>query len=142
MTIRVRKAGKGHTGSVQDLYSALFPGDGPFDLWNTSDVLWFVALDEKEVVAFAGMRLLPKQKTAELVISGVAASHRGKGLQRRLIAARERAAKKAGLLRTVTYTVPHNAPSATNLAKHGYSTYRPKVAWCGWRSVVYWEKQL
>lgn len=142
MTLSVRKARVEHTGAVQELYEALFPGDGPFSKWATPDVNWYVALDDKKVVGFAGVRFNRRSKTAELVISGVATTHRGRGIQRRLISARERAARKVGMTRAVSYTIPQNAPSATNLAKRGYSTYRPRTAWCGYRSVVYWEKRL
>ncbi|WP_296320734.1 GNAT family N-acetyltransferase [Reyranella sp.] len=138
----VRKARVEHTGAVQELYETLFPADGPFKAWATPDVIWFVALDDKKVVGFAGVRFIRRSKTAELVISGVATTHQGRGIQRRLISARERAARKVGMTRAVSYTIPQNAPSATNLAKRGYSTYRPKTAWSGRRSVVYWEKRL
>jgi hypothetical protein len=45
------------------------------------------------------------------------------------------------MTRSITYTLPYNGYSATNLAKARYSTFRPQRAWAT-RSVVYWEKRL
>lgn len=116
------------------------PADDPVEF--PADTVWFVALDAQgAVVGYAGVRFHSRKKVAEHLLAGVHHSQRGKGLQRSLLAARERAARRAGMIRAVTYTRPENAPSAKNLAKARYSTYRPAKAWGG-RSMVYWEKRL
>lgn len=137
--MHVTRAKAEHTDALHKLHAALLPHDPPLVI--PPDSHWFVVLDGDEVVAFAGVRHHGQRKTAELLLSLVRPSHRGKGLQRRLIAARERAARRAGMTRAITYTMPYNAPSATNLAKARYSTYRPERAWAS-RGVVYWEKRL
>lgn len=135
----VQRAKAEHTGAIRKLHTTILPNDHPIEF--PADSLWFVVIDGGEVVAYAGLRYHPRVRTAELLLSGVRASHRGKGLQRRLIAARERAARRAGMTRAITYTVPWNGPSATNLAKARYHTFKPQRAWAT-RQVVYWEKTL
>lgn len=136
----VRRAKQEHTDAIRKLYETSFPADGPFKRWQRDAMFW-VVLDGAQVVGFAGMRYWKDKKVAELILSAVRPSHQGRGLQRRLIAVRERAARKAGMTRAVSYTVTANAPSAANLAKSGYTTYRPPEFYAG-KKIVYWEKRL
>jgi GNAT superfamily N-acetyltransferase len=137
--VHVQLARADHVDVMRKLHAQLLPTDPPLVFPRGS--VWFVALDGDDVVGFAGVKFHRKIKTAELLLTLVRPSHRGKGLQRRLIAARERAARRAGMTRAVTYTMIFNVPSATNLAKARYATYRPVRPWAT-RQVVYWEKRL
>lgn len=137
--VTIRQARADDTDDIRLMDRKLFPGDEPVDFPRRS--IWFIALEGGEPVAFAGVQLLAQTKSAFMLRAGVLPSHRGRGLQRALIAARERAARRAGMRRAVTYTVVANAASMTNLTKARYATYYPKTAYAG-RAVVYWQKKL
>jgi GNAT superfamily N-acetyltransferase len=58
-------------------------------------VTWWVVCDGRNVVGYAGASLMDRGKTLQLVRVGLAPEARGKGLQRRLIAARQRWGRRA-----------------------------------------------
>jgi GNAT superfamily N-acetyltransferase len=72
---------------------------------------------------------------------GVDRAHRGHGLQKRLIRARELAARRAGIKQLVTYCVPWNEASANNLIACGYRLYRPASRWGG-AGCIYFQKRI
>ena len=67
--------------------------------------------------------------------------HRGFGLQRRLIHARVRFAKKLGLEACISYTLPHVTASSNNLYRCGFKLYRPENLWVG-EEANYWIREL
>lgn len=77
---------------------------------------------------------------AYLKRSGILPDHRGHGLQRRLIAIRERWARKEGFHTVVTDTCD-NTPSANNLIRSGYFLFEPKPLW-GLKGGLYFKKPL
>lgn len=97
---------------------------------------WLVTLDGKPV-GFAG--LLEQDDDGYLCRAGVLAAHRGNGLQRRLLSARERYARKLDLCRLVTDTVhPH---VERNLAACGFRRFKPAEPF-GTPESSYWHKKL
>lgn len=102
---------------------------------------WWLAWKDGEPVAFAGMTEYQPTQSCVLYLSGVLPEHRGNGLQRRLIRAREAKAKRLGYQRIVTYTWVANLPSQRNLEACGYEVYRPDREW-GAVGSVYYEKRL
>lgn len=107
----------------------------------TSEGHWWVAYDGDQPVAFAG--LAPSKSTpgaGYLCRAGVLPSHRGQGLQRRLLEARERKARALSMpaLVTDTFDNPH---SSNNLIKAGFRMYEPQAPY-GRLGTCYWRKPL
>jgi GNAT superfamily N-acetyltransferase len=125
---------------VLSLDEQCFPSDHRPTLENA---LWWVVWNGKEPAGYAGLRLcqLPQNEgVGFLSRAGVVASHRGKGLQKRLIRAREAAARSLGLTDIVTYVAAWNSPSINSLVACGYRFYNP-AKWGGTGS-VYLQKHL
>lgn len=104
------------------------------------NVFW-LACDGKTPAAFASLRPGRTKGTAFLSRAGVLPVYRGLGLQRKLIRARVRWAKKHGYRRVVTYVLPDSSHSLANLLACGFDVYRPKIAWAS-GTVIYLKKRL
>lgn len=102
---------------------------------------WWAVFQGKEVVAFAGLDPTREFDRGFLCRVGVLKSHRGLGLQRRLIKIRERFAKKIGMSRLVSYCSYENLISCNNLIKSGYTRYKPSYEY-GTENAIYFEKYL
>lgn len=114
------------------------PGDEPL---GTEAGWWWVAFEGDIPVAFAGLTLsLQDPENGYLCRAGVLPSHRGRGLQQRLLKARERKAKALGLkaLTTDTYDNPH---SSNNLISSGFRMFSPAVVY-GLPGACYWRKPI
>lgn len=99
---------------------------------------WFVYFN-REPIAFASLR--PSVRwgdTGYLYRCGVLPTHRGNGLQRRLLRVRERAAKQNGLRCLVTDTF-NNPVSANNLIRAGYTMFEPTTKWAFEHSQYWWK---
>ncbi len=103
---------------------------------------WWLVFDPAgKVVGFA--ILAPSTRYADcayLARAGVDPAHRGHGLQRRLIRARLRHAKKQGKRWVFTDTY-QNPKSANNLISCGFEAFTPKKVW-GYVLGNYWRKSL
>ena len=127
--------------AVLALDEICFPSDHPPVLENS---LWWVVWRGKEPVGYAGVRVCehgPNVGLGFLSRAGVVAKHRGRGLQKRLIRAREAEARALGLKEIVTYVAHWNCPSINSLAACGYRHYRPETKWGG-KEAVYLRKRL
>ena len=128
---------------ITDLDADLFPDDDPILLEHIEDSWWWFALDGATPVAYAafsdGKHHGYQAQRAFMSRVGVAPTHRGHGLQRRLLSVRERAAAKAGFTRAVSYTSYSNVVSSNNLARSGYRLWVPKGA-SG--KYLHWYKEL
>jgi GNAT superfamily N-acetyltransferase len=127
--------------AVLPLDAECFPSDHRPVLENS---LWWVVWRGKEPVGYAGLRVCEGAQNSGLGFlsrAGVVAKHRGKGLQKRLIRARETEARALGLKELVTYVAHWNCPSINSLAACGYRHYRPATKWGG-SSSVYLRKSL
>jgi GNAT superfamily N-acetyltransferase len=78
--------------------------------------------------------------TVYLGRSGVMPSHRGHGLQKRMISIRERWARRKGYVWCITDTAD-NPASANSLISRGYRMFEPSKPW-GLNCSVYWRKKL
>lgn len=114
------------------------PGDIPME---TDEGWWWVAYDNGVPVAFAGLTESKQFPNAGyLCRAGVLPTHRGRGLQRRLIAARERKARKLGMVALVSDTYD-NPASSNNLIACGFRMHEPLVRY-GAEGTNYWRKPL
>lgn len=102
---------------------------------------WWIAYDGDLPVGFAAMS--PSHRwddTGYLSRSGVVPSHRGNGLQKRLLQVRERKARELGWKWLITDT-RCNPPSSNSLIARGFRLYEPSRPW-GHTDALYWRKAL
>jgi RimJ/RimL family protein N-acetyltransferase len=120
--------------AVLALDEICFPGDYRI---TTEGALWWVVWCGEQPVGYAGLRPCMADVNRGIGFfnrAGVVAEHRGNGLQKRLIRAREAGARALGLREVVTYVASWNCASINSLIACGYKTYSPAVKWAG-RSV-------
>lgn len=133
---------------IRALDSALFPGC-PESEENAQACVWWGLEDLSDedgpdLVGFCAARILrptePGAGAAYLARYGVAGSHVGKGLGKRLLRAASRWAKREGCREIQTYTID-NPESANALIAVGYRQFC-----CPWviagPGVSYWRKRL
>lgn len=101
---------------------------------------WWLAYEVDTIhshipVAFAGVT-----SKGYLSRSGVLPKARGNGLQLRLIRARANWARSIGLERVYSDTTD-NPHSAANLAKAGFTQFKPEKPWA-FKHSLYWEKHF
>lgn len=127
-----------HAATLRYLQLACLPHDEPMP---TGEGWWWVAYDGALPVAFAGLAVSASVPGGGyLCRAGVLPSHRGRGLQTKLLAARERKARSVGLqvLVTDTFDNPH---SSNNLVRAGFRMFDPPVRY-GAVGTNYWRKPL
>jgi GNAT superfamily N-acetyltransferase len=121
------------------LQQKCLPGDTPSD---TTTGWWWIVYDALNLpCAFAG--LIPSVRwtdTGYLCRAGVLSSHRGQGVQKRLIRARIRQARALGWEWLITDTY-QNPASANNLITTGFKMYEPLQPW-GAKETLYWRLKL
>jgi ribosomal protein S18 acetylase RimI-like enzyme len=117
---------------ITELDEICFPGDYRVRIPNTW--WWFVYDAHGEIAAYAGLRECTQtcnRGLGYLCRAGVLKKYRGNGLQKELINARVRYAKKLGLRQAVTYVAPSNLASANSLVSCGFRLYSPEYRWGG-----------
>jgi len=128
---------------IQETLSVLqqkcLPGDSPFD---TTQGWWWIVYDAHNLpCAFAG--LVPSLRwldTGYLCRAGVLPSHRGQGVQKRLIRARVRQARALGWNWLITDTY-QNPASSNSLISTGFKLFEPTKPW-GAILTLYWRLKL
>lgn len=137
--IRVYRARNAdHFHSIAALQAAVLPADAPHSM---DAGAWWLALDDGLPIAFAG--IVPSTRWGDcsyLCRAGVLPSHRGRGLQKRLIAIRERYAKGVGHRWLITDTT-NNPASSNSLISCGFRLFHPSRPW-GPTSALYWRKRI
>lgn len=109
----------------------------------TEGAMWWVVWCGEHPVGYAGLRPCKAEVNRGIGFlnrAGVLKEHRGKGLQKRLIRVRERAAAAAGMREVVTYVASWNCASINSLIACGYKTYCPDTKWGGTGAVYLWKK--
>lgn len=100
---------------------------------------WWVLVDAGVIIAYCGC--LYSEKVCVFVRAWVHEPYRGKGLQRRMIAIREKAAKLFNCYAVVTYTMTDNIHSANNLIRRGFKIHDPQYKYVG-KGVIYFIKSV
>lgn len=105
------------------------------------DIAWWLAWDGAAAVGFAGVRpsVHGDGNGAFMISAGVTPSHRGKGIQKQLIRARVRWARKRGIGWIWTYTHSGNNASMRSLIRCGFLPWRPPFLPGEW---VYWKRDI
>lgn len=128
-----------HHDLLVEMQKVCLPYDTPID--PAIGQWWLVWNTKHEAVAFAVLKpVATVPHYAYLARAGVIPGWRGRGLQRRLIMARLRAAKRGGFTHAITDTT-NNPPSANSLIRCGFKTYTPEAAW-GTAATTYWIRKL
>ena len=99
---------------------------------------WWVILDEGEIVAYCGS--IYSKGICIFNRAWVKKSHRGQGIQRRMIRTRLKAASTFCHI-AITYTTLDNFPSANNLINCGFRLYLPEYSYGG-SDKLYFQKLL
>ncbi len=99
---------------------------------------WWVILDEGEIVAYCGS--IYSKGICIFNRAWVKKSHRGQGIQRRMIKTRLKAASTFCHI-AITYTTLDNFPSANNLINCGFRLYLPEYSYGG-SDKLYFQKLL
>lgn len=116
-----------------------FPYDDPYPV---RDAKWWVARVDGQLAGFAGAKVLLPHRAVYLCRAGVLPAYQRQGLQRKMIQARVRWARKLqGVEFVITDTRPDNPASSNNLIRCGFLTYRPQAPWCV-PGAIYWIKKL
>ena len=99
---------------------------------------WWVMLDQGEIVAYCGS--IYSKGICIFNRAWVKKSHRGQGIQRRMIKTRLKAASTFCHI-AITYTTLDNFPSANNLIDCGFRLYLPEYSYGG-SDKLYYQKLL
>ena len=99
---------------------------------------WWVMLDQGEIVAYCGS--IYSKGICIFNRAWVKKSHRGQGIQRRMIKTRLKAASTFCHI-AITYTTLDNFPSANNLIDCGFKLYLPEYSYGG-SDKLYFQKLL
>ena len=103
---------------------------------------WWIAYDNNnEPKAFGGAKIQKHNKGVYLCLSGVLPEARGQGIQKKLIQARIKWARKQNVPAVHTYTAPFNLASSNNLISCGFKLFEPNTKW-GLKDSLYWVKYL
>jgi GNAT superfamily N-acetyltransferase len=121
------------------LQKKCLPSDTPAD---TTTGWWWIVYDALNLpCAFGG--LIPSVRwgdTGYLCRAGVLLSHRGQGVQKRLIRARVRQARALGWNWLITDTY-ENPASSNSLISTGFKLFEPSKPW-GANGTLYWRLKL
>lgn len=130
--------GTTHRETLLDLQRRIFPSDTIVD---PARGYWWLVRFEGEAVGFASIRDIKGDAAAGyMTMAGVLSAHKGKGLQRRLIAARLRKARACGWSRVITTTYD-NPKSINNLIRAGFRAYQPAFPWMA-TGTCYWLRSI
>ncbi len=99
---------------------------------------WWVILDQGEIVAYCGS--IYSKGICIFNRAWVKKSHRGQGIQRRMIKTRLKAASTFCHI-AITYTTLDNFPSANNLIDCKFKLYLPEYSYGG-SDKLYFQKLL
>lgn len=102
---------------------------------------WIVYTEDGKPIAFAGIVKSTKwTDTGYLCRAGVLDGFNGHGLQKKLIFARLRQARKMGWNWVITDTT-NNPASSNSLIHTGFKIYKPRSPW-SLRNAIYWRYKV
>jgi len=119
------------------LNAIIFPED---DLDVSKKTFHWIAKEGSMPIGFCSAKDIG-YRILYLTRAGVLKEHRGNGIQKRFIKARERFAKRNNFKKIITYTLKDNYQSIASLIKSGYLLYKPEYDYAG-PEFVYLIKEL
>lgn len=130
-----------HTDDSEDIIAELDRQLIGSDPVAATDEAWLVSRNDGVSVGYATGKIWPPDNYFYFTRCGVLPEARRNGLQRRLIRARLKWAKRHGCAGAYTYTLPANVGSANNLIATGFRLWRPAYKWAG-ADALYWCKEF
>lgn len=129
-----------HASELRDLHELTFGKTAP-QIEPRKGGDWWLVYRGEEAVGFAGLKQsFGDAEGGYLYRSGVLPEHRGRGLQLRLIRAREALARRYGW-RTLYSDTTDNPASSNTLIRAGYRLFAPAAPWA-FKHSLYWRKAL
>jgi GNAT superfamily N-acetyltransferase len=117
---------------------AIFP---PLTMRHLIKGCWWLAYLNDDPVAFAGMvPMVPFQNVGYFKRCLVLPGHHGRGLQYRLMKARELKARQLGWAMLVSECRADNERSANNFRRAGFDEFEPEQKWAA--DSIYFKKSL
>ncbi len=135
----ISRAGPDDIEAIEQMDRVCFPFDKQYMFAWEKNATW-IAEEGVECVAYLSAHPL-RNGVWFFSRVGVMPSHRGQGLQRKLMTAMERHGRKWGWREIVTYCVGRNGHSIANILEAGYQTYAPRRSYVGFE-VVHLRKYL
>ena len=135
----IRRATPDDIEAIEAADRVCFPFDKPYMFAWDKNASW-VAHDKEELVGYLSAHPL-RNGIWFFSRVGFMPSHRGQGLQRKLMTVMERHGRREGWREVVTYTVGRNGYSTANILEAGYRTYEPRKSYVGFQ-VVHLRKKL
>jgi len=124
---------------ILQLDKRCFPSDTRCE---ASDSYWWFLYVGRRLAGYASLSTREEASgIGYLYRAGVLHAFRGRGLQRRLIQARVKHARRLGLKQLITYTSRSNLASANSLISCGFRLYMPAYRW-GFEDALYFNKVL
>lgn len=101
---------------------------------------WWAILNKRgQIVAYCGS--IYANNICIFIRAWVKKTYRGKGLQKKLIDIRLRAAKNLACHTAITYTIKENCASINNLIAKRFKIYIPEYAYGG-KEMLYWKRLI
>jgi ribosomal protein S18 acetylase RimI-like enzyme len=135
----IRRATPDDIEAIEAADRVCFPFDKPYIFAWERNVSWVA--QEEELVGYLSAHPLNGRGRWFFSRVGVMPSHRGRGLQRKLMATMEKHGRANGWGEIVTYTAGFNGWSTRNILAAGYRTYEPRKSYVGFE-VVHLRKRL
>ena len=131
--LRISKAGPADRDAIITLQRAVFPLDELVVDLARGEWLVVRAPKSRALIAFSGGYTYKNGEEHAFVITrqGVSPSHRGLGLQARMLAEHEKRAKAAGIPEVWSYVHSTNVASANSFISRQFRLWRP-THWDGW----------
>lgn len=124
-----------------NMQKVCLPEDTPIRPNKEKNNWWWIGEEGYKPVCFAHLKESSQWTDAVyLARSGVLPKWRGRGLQKKMIAIREKFARKLGYNWVITDTTD-NLPSSNSLISKGYKMFYPSNPW-GNSNSIYWRKKL
>lgn len=140
----IRRATSDDIEAIEAMDRVCFPFDKPYMFSWDKNVSWVICNSASKVADdLVGYISAHPLRNGVWFFSrvGVMPSHRGQGLQRKLMACMEKHGRREGWREIVTYTVGRNGFSTANILAAGYRTYEPRKSYVGFQ-VVHMRKRL
>lgn len=123
---------------IKKLHSRILSGD--YFYYHSGNAYWVLLANDFPVGFCIGTDI--GHKLLYLSRSGIFTTHRGKGLQKKMIQVREKWGRRNNLESSITYCLLNNPASINSLISSGYRVFEPDYAWAGRTGVVYLKKSL
>jgi GNAT superfamily N-acetyltransferase len=136
----IRRATPDDIDAIEAADRVCFPFDEPYMFSWHKNASW-VSMIDGELAGYLSAHPINNRGRWFFSRVGVMPAHRGRGLQRRLMAVMEKHGRASGWKEIVTYTAGGNGWSTRNILASGYRTYEPRSSWVGWE-VVHMRKRL